>query len=102
MGGLWPLTEKQGIWELKITKKHIFLKRGSFVAAQAENVGSLGVAKAKKWNGGGGFQVAHTHTALIWEHPRTQPLPWVLAGSNTALPLQVLKNNIWTGVFYFG
>ena len=62
--------EKQGIWELKITKKlnHfktrvfsicpgrksgtkncIFLKRGSFGAAHVEKVESLGATKAEIW-----------------------------------------------------
>ena len=45
---------KKGVLELKITKKHIFFKGGSFRAAQVENVESLGAAKAKNGGGGGG------------------------------------------------
>ena len=69
--------KKQGILEIKITKKRffclffkrgsfrsaqvgksgtkncIFLKRGSFGAAHAEKVESLGAAKAEKMGGGG-------------------------------------------------
>ena len=66
---------KQGILELKITKKRIyifqtkvssicpgrksgiknfiFLKRGPFGAAQVEKIESLGAAKAEKRGGGG-------------------------------------------------
>ena len=60
-----PLTEKIGDLELKISKKRIFLERGSFVASQAENVGSLRAAQAERC----GLSAAHTRTALIWEYP---------------------------------
>ena len=52
----WP-TRKKGVLELKITKKHIFFKGGSFRAAQVEKVEFLGAAKAK--NGGGGTFGGH-------------------------------------------
>ena len=44
----WKKTKKHGILELKITKKRTFLKRGSFVAARAKDVGSLGAAQTEK------------------------------------------------------
>ena len=36
--------------------------------AQVKKVQLLGVAKAEKWNGGGGFYAAHNHT-VIREYP---------------------------------
>ena len=45
-GGLSERPLTRGIFELKITKKHIFLKRGaSFGAVQVEKVESLGAQK---------------------------------------------------------
>ena len=82
-----PLNEKRsGGVELKITKKRILLKVGSFGTAMSEKwnkqmyifeKGGLSVrSRSKKWSllerprpKNGGFQAAHTRTALIWEYP---------------------------------
>ena len=81
--------EKQGILELKITKKDtciFFLNEGFFDLPRSEKRnkelyiferGSFGTARVKKSRvfrngqgrkmGGGGFSAAHTCTVLIWE-----------------------------------
>ena len=87
-----PTLTKQGILELKITNKGIFLKGWSFVAAQDENVNketyiyiyekrevsfvAVQTEKAHAENRRvGGFRAAHTSTALIWEYPLLPPPP---------------------------
>ena len=91
-----PSREKQGILELKITKKRIFFlkKRGSFDLPRSEKRYKelYMFEKGVFWSGPGrrsrgfrsgkgrkmgGFRAAHTRTVLIWEYPSPPPpTPW--------------------------
>ena len=81
MGGFrsGPALKKRGILELRITKKHIFLKGGSFG----------GPRRLKEWGlkdqprpKNGELSTAHTHAAHIWEStppsPGLNPSPKIL------------------------
>ena len=86
-----PLTGKQGILELKITKKRIFLNEGLFDLLRSEKrnkelyIFEKGVfrsgpgRKSRGFRSGrkmGGFRAAHTWTVLIWEyHLHSSPPP---------------------------
>ena len=80
-----PYRKMRGIFDLKITKKHIFFKSRPFGAAQVGIVEQWYIFEKGAFRSGpgrdsglfrggpgqknGAFRAAHTHTALIWEYP---------------------------------